>query len=109
MNMGVGEGGCPKTDTIVRRRRREDDAGADSNEMIPLVCREGLQHPGQDPPLSKGVARVVGLQRNARPKPVRKTDAAGSLTMRHIWRGSPNPSISNFIYLWNVNVKTPLH
>lgn len=64
MNMGAGEDGCPRTDTIVRR---EDDTGADSNEIIPSVCREGLRHPGQDPPLSKGVARVVGLQRTARP------------------------------------------
>lgn len=67
MNMGAGEDGCPKTDTIVRRRRREDDAGADSNQIILSVCREGLQHPGQDPPLSKGVAHVVGLQRNTHP------------------------------------------
>lgn len=52
MNMGAGEDGRPKMDTIERRRRREDDAGADSNEIIPPVCREGLQQPGHDPPLS---------------------------------------------------------
>lgn len=54
MNKWAGEDGCPKADTVVRRRRWGDGAGADINEMIPPpVCREGLQPPGQDPPLTQ--------------------------------------------------------